>query len=91
MLFCFDSFRSDICFDFSFICTDDVKYYNHGNDLLLLWDIGALQLIIFQVDEVHEVRICSMQAVSGCPLLVVDLFRSFLDHIRTLHVVSFLL
>ena len=81
----------DICFYFPFICTDDTKYCNHGNDLLLRCDTGALQMIIFQVDGPHEFRVCSMQVVSGCPLLVVARFNSFLVHSRSLHVVSFLL
>ena len=47
MFFCFALFGSDISFDFPFICTADTKYCNHGNDQLLLCDIGALTLIIF--------------------------------------------
>ena len=63
----------------------------NGSDLLLFCDIGALQLIIFQAEGFHEVRISSVQIVSGCPLLAVDRFRSFLAHSRLLHVVCFLL
>ena len=91
MIFSFASFGSDICFDFSFICTHDTKYCNHRNDLMLFCDIGALQLLIFQIEGLHEVRICSVQVFSGCHLLVVDRFRSFLADSKSLHVVSFLL
>ena len=91
MFFSFALLGFDICFYFPFICTDDTKYCNHGNDLLLRCDTGALQMIIFQVDGPHEFRVCSMQVVSGCPLLVVAHFNSFLAHSRSLYVVSFLL
>ena len=70
------------------ISTNDTKYSKHGIDLLLLCDIGALQLIIFQVEGLHEVRICSFQIVSGYSLLVVGRFRSFLAHGRSFPVIS---
>ena len=68
-----------------------MKYCKHRIDLLLLCDNGALQLIIFQVERFHEVRICSLQVASGCSLLVVGCFRLFLIHGRLFHVVSCLL
>ena len=51
-------------------------------------DIGALQLIIFQIEGLHEVRICSVQVFSGCHLLVVGRFRSFLARCRSFQLVS---
>ena len=77
--FCLPSFR---------ICTDDTKCCKDGIHLLLLCEIGALQLIIFQVEGFHEVRICSLQFVSGRFLLVVGRSTSFLAHVRSFHVVS---
>ena len=52
------------CLSLFRICTDDTKYCKHGIDLLLFCDIGVFQLIIFQVEGFHEVRICSLQVVS---------------------------
>ena len=99
MFFSFALLGFDICFYFPFICTDDTKYCNHGNDLLLRCDTGALQMIIFQVDGPHEFRVCSMQVVSGCPLLLlqlilihflrtVDRFMSFLFCSRLFQIIS---
>ena len=65
------------------ISTNDTKYCKHGIDLLLLCDIGALQ-----VEGPHEVRICSLQVVSDYSLFVVGHFRSFVVKGRSLHVVS---
>ena len=76
------------CLPLFCICTDDTKYCKHGIDLLILCDIGPLQLIIFQVDELHEVRICSLQVVSGCFLLTVGCFMLFLSHSRLFQVAS---
>ena len=70
------------------ISTNDTKYCKHGIDLLLLCDIGALQLIIFQVEGLHEVRICSLQVVPDYSLFVVGHFTSFVVKGRSLHVVS---
>ena len=59
---------------------------------MLLCYIGAFQLIIFQVEGFHEVRICSLKVFSGCFLLVVGRFlftvgrfRLFLAHCRSFH------
>ena len=49
---------------------------------------GALQLIIFQGEGLHVFRICSMQVVSGCSLLRVGRFISFLSCSSLLQVVS---
>ena len=49
---------------------------------------GALQLIIFQVEGLHVFRICSMQVVSGCSLLRVGFFVSFLSSSSLFQVVS---
>ena len=49
---------------------------------------GALQLIIFQVEGLHVFRICSMQVVSGCSLLRVGCFVSFLSSSSLFQVVS---
>ena len=75
-----------------------MKHCKHGIDLLLLCDIGDLQLIFFQVEGLHENRMCSLKAVPGCSLLALGRFRSFLAHVgrfisflalcRLFHVVS---
>ena len=44
--------------------------------------LGVLQSIIFQVEGFHKVRMCSLQVIPGCSLLV-GCFRSFLDHGRS--------
>ena len=49
---------------------------------------GALQLTIFQVEGLHVFRICSMQVVSGCSLLRVGCFVSFLSSSSLFQVVS---
>ena len=63
------------------------KYCEHGIYLLLLCDIEALQLIIFQVEGFLEVRICSLQVVVGRFLQVEGGFRSFSAHCRSFQVV----
>ena len=68
------------------ICADDTKYCKHGFFLLLLWDIEALQLIIFQVEGFLEVGFCSLQVVVGRFLLVVGGFRSFSARCRSFQV-----
>ena len=72
----------------SHMCTDDTKYCKHGIDLLFVCDIGALQLIIFQVEGFHEVRICFLQVVSGRFLLTVGRFMSFFAHSRLFEAIS---
>ena len=76
-----------ICLPSFCICTNSTKYCKHGIDLLLLCDIGVLQLIYFQVEGFHEVKICSFQAFSGHLLLVVGRFRSFFAHDRSFQVI----
>ena len=92
MFFCFGLFGSHLlwifCLPSFHICTDDAKYCKHGIDLLLLCDIGVLQLIIFQVKEFHEVRICSLQVIWGRFLLGVCCFKLFFARPRLFQVIS---
>ena len=76
-----------ICLPSFCICTNSTKYCKHGIDLLLLCNIGVLQLIYFQVEGFHEVKICSFQAFSGHLLLVVGRFRSFFAHDRSFQII----
>ena len=78
-------------FDFSTsICTGDTKYCKHGIYILLLCDIEALQLIMFQVMGFRDVKICLFQVVVGRFLLVVGSFRSFRAPCRSFQVISVL-
>ena len=72
-----------------------MKYCKHGIiDLLLLCDIRALQLIIFQVERFHKVRICAglfRFFIARCKsfhfFFTLGRFRLFLVHCRSFQVV----
>ena len=59
------------------VCVNDTKYCKQGIYKWLFCVNETLQLIIFQLEGFHEVRICLLQVVSGCFLLVSGHFRSF--------------
>ena len=94
---CFALFGSNICFDFSvchyFACSQiTMRYCKHRIDLLLVSDIGALQLIIFRVEGLHAGRfrlsLACCRSLSGHFFLTVGLFILFLVHSRLFQVYS---